>query len=180
MTRSDPLNVGAPGGLLWRETNVDTPPQSTHLAPTAAQDRCVPVRLSLRLLDIDLRPVQGAVVHIWHVAASGSYGGPTGDPAAYTTHVYQRSTAVSDADGCVLFHTTLPDPDTAPIHVTVTANDRTYLTTQLALQRDGTTNTPAGGAAEATTLRTAHLSDGAVLAWTTLVLRSPSPPGCAQ
>lgn len=72
----------------------------------------LPVRLSLRLVDADCRPLAGSIVEVWHTNPAGVYSGrinPMCNSAeADRAAQYFRGYQVSDADGRVDFDTCLP------------------------------------------------------------------------
>jgi protocatechuate 3,4-dioxygenase beta subunit len=121
----------------------------------------------------------------------------TGNDADFTSHLYFRGKQTADADGIVAFDTCFPgwySGRTIHIHMTIRIGDDAYLTTQFGFddtlddeivttqpiykdrgQRD-TTNT-SDGILSATGVtgylfETAKMSDGAMLAWKTVILRS--------
>jgi protocatechuate 3,4-dioxygenase beta subunit len=93
----------------------------------------LPVRLALRVLDANCKPLTGAKVKVWQTNVRGSYSGDTpnnafciNDPDAGAKH-YFRGVQTSGADGIVLFDTCFPGwyPGRAiHIHFSVTVNGR--------------------------------------------------------
>jgi protocatechuate 3,4-dioxygenase beta subunit len=166
----------------------------------------LPMRMMLRVLDENCKPVSGAVVDVWHVGPTGKYSGDdtahenvafcTGNDADFTSHVYFRGKQTTDESGVVFFDTCFPGwyaGRTIHVHMTITVGGQAYVTTQLGFAdtlddeivstepiykdrgaRD-TTNTsdtvlPATGV-EAYLFDTQKMTDGAMLAWKTLILR---------
>jgi protocatechuate 3,4-dioxygenase beta subunit len=88
------------------------------------------LRLALRVRDAgSCRPIDNAVVDIWHCDALGSYSGVEGQRGTYL-----RGAQVTNADGIVEFKTIYPGwyPGRTPhIHAKVHLDRRTVLTTQL-------------------------------------------------
>jgi protocatechuate 3,4-dioxygenase beta subunit len=134
----------------------------------------------------------------------------TGNDEDFETHLYFRGKQTTDDDGIAYFDTCFPgwySGRTIHIHLTIRIGDEAYVTTQFAFddalddsivasqpiyeargERD-TKNTsdgvfPAADIAEYT-FETAKMSDGAMLAWKTIILRSSldeaicSPSGSA-
>ena len=112
----------------------------------------VPLELQLRVVNASggCRPINGALVSIWHCNAQGEYSGylfndpnkmPDASAADATGHVPQRDAErwlrgaqVADADGNVTFQTIVPGwytPRAAHIHVRAFLNDKTMVVTQL-------------------------------------------------
>jgi protocatechuate 3,4-dioxygenase beta subunit len=85
------------------------------------------LRLGVRVRSApDCKPVQNAVVDIWHCDAEGSYSEPG--------ETYLRGAQVTNADGVVEFVTVYPGwypGRTVHIHAKVHLDKRTVLTTQL-------------------------------------------------
>jgi protocatechuate 3,4-dioxygenase beta subunit len=166
----------------------------------------LPMRVVLQLLDEACAPVVGAVVDVWHVSPVGKYSGDdaanedvafcTGNDDTFAAALYFRGKQVSDTDGIVTFDSCFPgwySSRTVHVHLTVSVNGTTYVTTQLAFAdalddeiistqpvykdrgaRDTTNATdtvlPSTGY-QAYLFSTARMSDGAMLAWKTIVLR---------
>ena len=112
----------------------------------------VPLELQFRVVNASggCRPINGALVSIWHCNAQGEYSGylfndpnamPDPSAADATGHVPQRDSErwlrgaqVADADGRVTFRTIVPGwytPRAAHIHVRAFLNDKTMIVTQL-------------------------------------------------
>ncbi len=121
----------------------------------------------------------------------------TGGDSDFTSHLYFRGRQTTDATGVVFFDTCYPgwySGRTVHIHLTARIGDQSYLTTQLffddALNDDiltsqalyssrGARNTTnqndsvvAASAVGGYTFQTQKMTDGALLAWKTLVVRS--------
>ena len=103
----------------------------------------LPLRLYLRILDEDCKPVNGALVDLWHVGPTGKYSGDdavneqigfcTGNDADFTAHLYFRGKQKTNADGVVYFDTCFPgwySSRTIHIHMTISVGSDAYLTTQ--------------------------------------------------
>lgn len=96
-----------------------------------------PLRLGVRVVDGDCRPVEGAVVEIWHTDATGDYsayddGGDGKDEGEGTT--FLRGFQTSDADGILEFQTIYPGwyPNRAVhVHARVRLDGELVSTTQL-------------------------------------------------
>lgn len=159
----------------------------------------LPVRLALLVVDDACKPVAGATVDIWHTSNRGLYSGDdsiemctTGDPDA-VTHRFYRGVQTTDANGRVDFDTCFPgwySGRTIHIHFTVRVGGQEYVTSQLffpqsrieeifSTQPDykgfGQPDTPNEAdniyVAE-NELATERMSDGVMLAWKAVVLRS--------
>ena len=112
----------------------------------------VPLELELRLVNSNSRckPIEGAVISIWHCNAQGEYSGylfndpdqmPSLSGATESGHVQQQGTErflrgaqTTDADGKVVFKTIVPGwytPRAAHIHLRAFLHDKTMVTTQL-------------------------------------------------
>jgi protocatechuate 3,4-dioxygenase beta subunit len=97
-----------------------------------------PLRLGVRVVDRDCRPVPGAVVDVWHTDVDGDYSAFTdqaggGDDAGPGT-TFLRGTQVADDQGIVEFATNYPGwyrGRAVHIHAKVRVDDETVLTTQL-------------------------------------------------
>jgi protocatechuate 3,4-dioxygenase beta subunit len=121
----------------------------------------------------------------------------TGSDSDFTSHLYFRGKQTTDATGVVFFDTCYPgwySGRTVHIHLTARIGDQSYLTTQLffddALNDDiltsqslyasrGARNTTkqndsvvVASAVGGYTFQTQKMTDGALLAWKTLVMRS--------
>tara|TARA_B100001989_G_scaffold238986_1_gene202849 strand:- start:82 stop:900 length:819 start_codon:yes stop_codon:yes gene_type:complete len=100
----------------------------------------LPTRMSLRIVDTDCNPVEGAVVDVWHCSPAGLYSGSDaadmctdGDSTARAARWF-RGTQTTDADGVVHFDTCMPGwyPSRAVhIHFQVRVGGDTYVTSQL-------------------------------------------------
>lgn len=163
----------------------------------------LPVRLALKIVDVDCNPVADAEVDIWHTSADGYYSGDDasamctlGNPAAEAAR-WMRGVQITDAEGRVDFDTCFPgwySGRTIHIHVQIRVGGNEMVTSQLFFEdtladeivasepiysdrgpRD-TTNTNdnviGGGDIDNVVLQTERQSDGAMLAWRALVLRS--------
>ena len=108
-----------------------------------------PLRLAIRVRDSSCRPLENAVVDIWHCDAVGIYsgfesasrgaggGGPGSGPTDEET--YLRGAQVTDEDGIVQFKTIYPGwymGRTTHIHAKVHVDRQTTLTTQLYFDDD--------------------------------------------
>jgi protocatechuate 3,4-dioxygenase beta subunit len=112
----------------------------------------VPLELELRLVNASggCRPINGALVSIWHCNAAGEYSGylfndpnvmPNPSAADASGHVperdaerWLRGAQITDADGKVTFRTIVPGwytPRAPHIHVRAFLNDKTMIVTQL-------------------------------------------------
>jgi len=112
----------------------------------------VPLELELRVVNASggCRPINGALVSIWHCNADGEYSGylfndpnvmPDASAADARGHVperdrerWLRGAQVADADGKVTFRTIVPGwytPRAAHIHVRAFLNNQTMIVTQL-------------------------------------------------
>ena len=96
----------------------------------------VALRLALRVRDADCKPIENAVVEIWHCDATGSYSG-FDDAAEQTT--YLRGAQVTSPDGTVEFRTIYPGAyqgRTVHIHAKAHLDNQTLVTTQLYFDDD--------------------------------------------
>jgi protocatechuate 3,4-dioxygenase beta subunit len=102
----------------------------------------LPVRLALQFVDADTcKPVQGAIVEIWHTQRTGVYSGVTpvgavcyGDDPDAESYLYFRGSQTTDAAGRVDFDTCYPGwyPGRAiHIHFRVVLDGQTHLISQL-------------------------------------------------
>lgn len=113
----------------------------------------VPLSLEFEIVQLpDCTPVDGAAVEIWHCDAQGRYSGYSGQNAraAFDTIVetqggdahldpvdeetFLRGTQISGNDGRVRFETIFPgwyEPRVTHIHLKVSHDGRSFLTTQL-------------------------------------------------
>ncbi len=112
----------------------------------------VPLELELRLVNANggCRPIEGALVSIWHCNADGEYSGylsndpskmPEVPAAGESGHVQQQGTErflrgaqTTDADGKVTFRTIFPGwytPRAVHIHARAFLNESAMITTQL-------------------------------------------------
>jgi protocatechuate 3,4-dioxygenase beta subunit len=161
----------------------------------------LPVRLALKIVRADTcAPVQGAVVEIWHTQRTGVYSGQTPSPgfcsggdAEAPTKNYFRGTQTSDANGRVDFDTCFPGwyPGRCiHIHVSVKIGTASYVVTQLFFAdnlnqeifathpeysqfgQPNTSNTADGIFGAANVVEAARMSDGAMLAWKVIGIRS--------
>lgn len=162
----------------------------------------LPMRLALRVVTEDCLPVAGATVDIWHNAASGLYSGEdaatmctSGDEDA-VSHRFFRGTQTTDGEGRVDFDSCLPGwyrGRAVHIHFTVRIGEDEYVTSQLAFDQElvdeittthpdyadrgapDTTNSEDGILSSNLAnflVSTERMSDGALLAWKTIVIRS--------
>lgn len=162
----------------------------------------LPVRLALRVVDTECRPVAGAAVDIWHTSTAGLYSGEdavdmcTRGDADAQAHRFFRGVQTTDADGRVAFDTVVPGwyrGRTVHIHFSVRRDTDEYVVAQLvfddALIDAITTRHPdyaqrgepdtwnvsdfvVQDAIAEAELATELQPDGALLAWKTLVIRS--------
>jgi protocatechuate 3,4-dioxygenase beta subunit len=121
----------------------------------------------------------------------------TGDDPDFTSHLYFRGKQNTDANGVVFFDTCFPgwySGRTVHVHLTISVGARAYVTTQLFFRdtlvdeivareplydargtRDTTNETDTVISASAVSdylFETERMSDGAMLAWKTIVVRS--------
>lgn len=96
-----------------------------------------PLRLGIRVVDQDCRPVPGAVVEVWHADAGGDYSafadGSAGDDAAGGT-TFLRGAQAADDQGIVEFATIYPGWYTGRavhVHARVRRSGDAVLTTQM-------------------------------------------------
>jgi hypothetical protein len=108
----------------------------------------LPVRLSLLVVDESCNPVEGASVDIWHAGIAGLYSGSdavdfcTSDDADAESHRYFRGVRTTGADGRVDFDTCYPgwyQGRAIHIHFTLRVGGQEYVTSQLFLPEDLTT-----------------------------------------
>ena len=161
----------------------------------------LPMRLSLKIVSAGTcAPVAGAVVEIWHTQRTGVYSGQTPSPgfcsggdAQAPSMSYMRGTQTTDANGRVDFDTCFPGwyPGRCiHIHISVAINNQAYVVTQLffpdSLNQEvfathpeytqfgqpNTSNTSDGIFGPANVCDTARMSDGAMLAWKVIGIRS--------
>jgi protocatechuate 3,4-dioxygenase beta subunit len=159
----------------------------------------LPVRLAFLVVDESCQPVSGAAVDVWHTRNSGMYSGNdaaemcTFNDMDAETHRYFRGVQTTGTDGRVDFDTCYPgwyQGRTVHIHVTVRVGAQEYVTTQLYFPADvtaqlfaehadyqafgqpDTTNSTDSLFTDDAVLATALQSDGALLAWKVVVLRS--------
>ncbi|MEY3014228.1 MAG: hypothetical protein RIT45_2963 [Pseudomonadota bacterium] len=203
----DPFVALGPGcALLCATTDGPcTTPTSPLRVDVSEGQPGLPVRLLLRLQDVDCAPVAGAEVWIWHTDVRGVYSGPTPDPPrcygadpAAPEAMYFRGRQETDADGRVAFDTCFPGfyPSRAVhIHVQIRLADAATHTGQvffddaliseifgshpdyapfgLPKTRIPTDGVLAGEPDLAPLLlQHQRMSDGAMLAWKTLTVRS--------
>ncbi|HEY5920461.1 MAG TPA: hypothetical protein VIV11_02265 [Kofleriaceae bacterium] len=161
----------------------------------------LPMRLALKIVRSDgCTPVAGAVVEIWHTQRTGVYSGQTPSPgfcsggdAQAPSLNYMRGTQTTDANGRVDFDTCFPGwyPGRCiHIHVSVTIGTSAYVITQLffadSLNQEvfashaeysqfgqpNTSNNADGIFGAPNVVETARMSDGAMLAWKVIGIRS--------
>jgi protocatechuate 3,4-dioxygenase beta subunit len=159
----------------------------------------LPVRLALRVVDESCTPIPGAVVDIWHTGVEGIYSGDinpfcSGGAPVPDEH-YARGYQTTNADGRVDFDTLFPGwyaGRAIHIHFTIKIGTDAYVTSQLFFEQSlvdeifaahpdyapfgepDTTNAADGAASDLTdyTLAYARMTDGAMQAYKTLVIRS--------
>lgn len=171
----------------------------------------LPVRLALKIVDVDCNPIAGAEVDVWHTNVGGFYSGEDavpmctlGDPEAMASR-WMRGVQVTDKDGRVDFDTCFPGwygGRTIHIHIQIRIGGNDYLTSQLFFDDalcdeiiDGqpiysdrgprdTTNANdgviGGGDIDNVVLMTERQSDGAMLAWRAIVVRSSTADPLCQ
>lgn len=164
----------------------------------------LPMRLVFKLVDDACAPLSGATVQIWHCSPAGLYSGDTPNEAfcsasnqAAISAQWMRGTAVSQADGTVVFDSCFPGwytSRTIHVHVAVKTVSGDTATTQFffddalcdaiiasqPLYKDrgsrDTTNqndtVVSAAAAPAYCFDVAQMTDGAMLASKRIVLRS--------
>ena len=160
----------------------------------------LPMRLALRVVDSSCKPIAGAKVKVWHTQISGSYSGDTPnnqmclkDRADSAKH-YFRGAQTTDENGRVDFDSCFPGwyrGRAVHIHFTVSLGGRSF-TSQLVFDQDlvneiftnhaeykgyglpdttnSTDNIVGRGDLAGYTLKTARMSDGAMLASKDLVV----------
>jgi protocatechuate 3,4-dioxygenase beta subunit len=110
------------------------------------------LRLALRVRNAkSCKPIENAVVDVWHCDALGSYsgfesggggppsGGPGGNSGPATDTTYLRGAQLTNADGIVEFKTVYPgwyQGRTVHIHAKVHLDNQTVLTSQLFFDED--------------------------------------------
>ena len=110
-----------------------------------------PLRLGIRVVDSDCRPVSGAEVEIWHADATGDYssyvdGGSGKDEGEGTT--FLRGAQTTNDDGILEFQTIYPgwyEGRAVHIHVRARLLGATVLTSQLYFDEDYTLGVYATG-----------------------------------
>lgn len=103
-----------------------------------------PLRLGIRIVDAECRPLPGAEVEIWHADATGDYssfedGGSGKDEGEGTT--FLRGFQTADADGIVEFQTIYPgwyEGRAVHIHASARVDGDTVYTGQLYFHEDYT------------------------------------------
>jgi protocatechuate 3,4-dioxygenase beta subunit len=130
--------------------------QSPLRSSIAENRRGIPFSLTIQVVSLpDCAPLEGATVEIWHCDAKGAYSGygnnlarapfdatlailKAGGPDAHIKPIedtmYLRGGQISDAQGEVRFETIFPgwyEPRVAHIHLKVSRDGQSYLTTQL-------------------------------------------------
>jgi protocatechuate 3,4-dioxygenase beta subunit len=167
----------------------------------------LPVRMAFLVVDDDCQPVPGAIVDVWHTSANGFYSGS--DAVAQCTlgnadaeaKRFFRGVQTTDASGRVDFDTCFPgwySGRTIHIHFQVRVGGTEYLTSQLYWPddvcddiidtqpiysargtRDRTNATDGIYSGPAYEFAWQRMTDGAMLAWKTLVVRaSTQDPLC--
>jgi protocatechuate 3,4-dioxygenase beta subunit len=98
----------------------------------------LPLRVKLRIVDAQCRPLGGARVDVWHADAGGLYSGyrRQGDDGRLSTEgaTFMRGTQRAEGSGIVAFDTVYPGwypGRTAHIHFKVFLDTRSVLTGQL-------------------------------------------------
>jgi protocatechuate 3,4-dioxygenase beta subunit len=100
----------------------------------------LPVRLSLRVLDEDCQPVEGATVDVWHTNAAGVYSAMAAGTFCNPTQEdlskahFGRGVQTTDAKGRVDFNTVFPgwySGRTIHIHFRVRIGETAVVTSQL-------------------------------------------------
>ncbi len=154
----------------------------------------LPMRLALRIVDADCKPIAGAKVKIWHTQRSGSYSGNTPNngmclkDASDASKHYFRGAQTTDDDGRVDFDSCFPGwyrGRTIHIHFTVSVNGKSF-TSQLVFDQtlvseifsshdeyegyglpdttNASDNVVGNGDIASFTLVTSRMNDGAMLA----------------
>jgi protocatechuate 3,4-dioxygenase beta subunit len=175
----------------------------------------LPMRMVFQVVDDTCKPVEGAILDVWHVSAVGKYSGDdavnediafcTGNDATFTSHLYFRGKQTTDANGLATFDSCFPgwySSRTVHVHMTVTVDGQSSVTTQLFFEdslddeiidtqplydtrgkRDTTNETDTvitAAALPGYLFTTEKMSDGAMLAYKTIVLRaSTTETACA-
>jgi len=154
----------------------------------------LPMRLALRFVDADCKPIANAKVKIWHTQRTGSYSGNTPTSmclkdASDSAKHYFRGVQTTDADGRVDFDSCFPGwygGRTIHIHFTITVGNNAS-TSQLVFEQslvselfsthpdyssfgqpdttNANDNVLAGHDPAQYTLTTARMTDGAMLAY---------------
>jgi protocatechuate 3,4-dioxygenase beta subunit len=154
----------------------------------------LPMRMALRILDSSCNPVPGASIDVWHTSAAGKYSGDdtanedvafcTGNDSDYTSHLYFRGRQTTDASGKAYFDSCFPgwySSRTIHVHLTIRVGGTAYLTTQLFFT-DDLDNSIIGTEplydARGYIFETAQMTDGAMLAWKTIILRTATQSSC--
>jgi protocatechuate 3,4-dioxygenase beta subunit len=170
----------------------------------------LPVRLAFLLVDESCAPVAGAAIDIWHCAPEGLYSGADANPFCTSNDAkalaarWFRGVQVTDAAGRADFDSCFPgwySGRTIHIHFTVRVNDSEYVTSQLffddtlddeivasqplynsrgARNTTNATDNVAGSDVASYTFQTQRQSDGAMLAWKALVIRSSTATTLCQ
>ena len=104
----------------------------------------LPMRMYLQVVDAKHAPVSGAMVDVWHVAATGKYSGNdeaneqidmcTDNDPAYTSSLWFRGKQITDDKGHVYFDTCFPgwyQSRTVHVHFIITVAGTSTLTSQL-------------------------------------------------
>jgi protocatechuate 3,4-dioxygenase beta subunit len=165
----------------------------TRMYLRVVDDACKPVAGAV----VDVWHVGPTGKYSGNDTANMQVGFCTGNDEDFTSHVYFRGKQKTDADGVVYFDTCFPgwySGRTLHVHMTISVGSDAYVTTQLGFadslgdsivaneplyrdrgSRDTTNSTdtvlPADGVGDYL-FETRRMSDGAMLAWKTLVLRS--------
>ena len=167
----------------------------------------LPMRLLVRVVRADgCTPVTDATVDIWHTDIAGVYSGPTPsticNPSArdVSQERFFRGLQPTDGEGVAAFDTVLPGwypSRTAHVHFTIRTGTTEWATSQLYFEDALTaeiyashpeymsrgsapvTNRNDGLIADGPIAEWAKQSDGALLCWTTVVLRNAiTDPAC--
>lgn len=103
-------------------------------------DPGLPMRLALKIVDVDCNPIVGAEVDVWHTNANGLYSAEEapnlctlGDPAALAAR-WMRGIQITDREGRVDFDTCFPGwygGRTIHIHIQIRIGGFDFVTSQL-------------------------------------------------
>ena len=118
-----------------------------------------PLRLALRVRDAECKPIENAVVDVWHCDAGGVYSGFEDGKGER----FLRGAQATNADGIAQFRTIFPggyEGRTVHVHVKVHLDNRTALTTQLYFDDETTDGVFARAPYDAGGARQRNESDG--------------------